>query len=172
MKPLNEALRKIETFWVKEPRYAFHRGEKTFFQFRCILNNGISANKLANLDLTLSLEFKEFLIFSNGADLFKDEAYGQWGVKIFNIAELELSIKYCKESRSKEFIKGDLVIGEFYGDSDLLILRCDPDNKDFGCVLVALPFDNRSDWYQVSNSFEVFLRNYVDFEGDKFWEIK
>lgn len=30
MKLLNEALRKIETLWSKEPKHAVHRGEKTF----------------------------------------------------------------------------------------------------------------------------------------------
>lgn len=66
MKLLNEALRKIETLWSKEPKHAVHRGEKTFFQFRCILNNGISPDRFGDIDLQLPTEFKEFLLVSNG----------------------------------------------------------------------------------------------------------
>lgn len=64
-----------------------------------------------------------------------------------------------------------MIIGEFYGDSDLLLLRCDPESKDYGVVLIALPFDNRSDWY-CSVNFEYFITDYVNFEGDKFWEMR
>lgn len=171
MKLLNEALRKIETLWSKEPKHAVHRGEKTFFQFRCILNNGISPDRFGDIDLQLPTEFKEFLLVSNGADLFKDEEYGQWGARIFSIDELQSSNKYYRELRPKDFTKGDLIIGEFYGDSDLLLLRCDPESKDYGAVLIALPFDNRSDWY-CSVNFENFITDYVNYEGDKFWEIQ
>lgn len=172
MKLLNEALRKIELLWSNELKHAVHRGEKTLFQFRCILNNGISPDRLGDIDLSLPKEFKEFLLVSNGADLFKDEEYGQWGVRIFSINELQSSNKYYRELRPKDFAKGDLIIGEFYGDSDLLLLRCDSESKDYGAVLIALPFDNRSDWPCVSVNFENFLNDYVNSEGDKFWEIQ
>ncbi len=98
---MNEALRKIEILWSKELKHAVHRGEKTFFQFRCILNNGISPDRFDDIDLQLPTEFKEFLLVSNGADLFKDEEYGQWGARIFSIDELQSSNKYYRELRGE-----------------------------------------------------------------------
>ena len=75
-----------------------------------------------------------------------------------------------KLRRSGDYVPGDLVIGTFLGDSDLLVVRCDPDSPDFGHVMVALPLDPRRDWYRVAGNLETFLQEYERSEGAKFWE--
>jgi hypothetical protein len=61
------------------------------------------------------------------------------------------------------------VVGEFLGDSDLLLVRCDPAAEDYGSVLVALPLDDRSEWDQAASSIEAFLLSYARTHGEKFW---
>lgn len=72
--------------------------------------------------------------------------------------------------RREDFRPGDLIIGEFLGDADLLVLRCDATSPDFGNVIIALPLDSREEWYVAANSLEGFLSQYIAAQGDKFWE--
>jgi hypothetical protein len=64
------------------------------------------------------------------------------------------------------FRSGDLVVGQFLGDQDLLIA------DDAGAVLVALPLDGRADWYRPARNIAAFLGQYVTANGAKFWEQK
>lgn len=108
---------------------------------------------------------------SNGAELFKDEIYGQWGLKLYELNELIAATKYYENERKADFLKGDLIIGEFYGDSECLLIRCDPNCRDYGYVYIVLPIDQREDWYVAANSFEEFMEKFYYFQGDKFWEL-
>ncbi|KAE9904771.1 SMI1/KNR4 family protein, partial [Enterobacteriaceae bacterium TzEc051] len=57
-----------------------------------------------------------------------------------------------------------------YGDSDLLLVRCDPNSDDYGSIFVVLPIDQRQDWYIVANTFQEFISKFYETQGDKFWE--
>jgi hypothetical protein len=59
----------------------------------------------------------------------------------------------------------------FLGDLDLVVIRSDPGQADFGHVLVALPIDPRSFWYEAASGLAEFLEKYAAAEGDKFWEV-
>jgi len=72
--------------------------------------------------------------------------------------------------RPSDYIGGDLLVGRFLGDSDLLLLRCDSTASDFGTVKISLPIDRRNEWDTVAQNFEDFLTKYVTAQGDKFWE--
>jgi hypothetical protein len=74
--------------------------------------------------------------------------------------------------RGRDASNGDLIIGQFIGDSDLLMLHCDPNEIDYGRIMVVLPMDSRKEWEVVAKDFYEFLYNYYVFQGDKFWEIK
>ena len=62
----------------------------------------------------------------------------------------------------------DVIIGEFLGDSDLLVFA--PSEVNSRKILVALPLDPRIDWDGVGGSIEEFLDMYQARGGDKFWE--
>lgn len=111
----------------------------------------------------------DFWSYCNGADLFKDVTFGQWGLNLFSIPEsVAASDKFARD-RAIDAKPDDLVVGAFFGDSDLLLVRCAPDADDFGTVLVALPIDGRSDWHLAARDFESFLERYVQKAGEKFW---
>lgn len=120
--------------------------------------------------ITLPLAIAHLWDETSGLCLFEDVNYGQWGLILWSpdrvITEQEKRIAQRKE----DFRPGDLIIGEFLGDSDLLILRCDATAPDFGNVAIALPLDSREEWYVAANSLESFLSQYIAAQGDKFWE--
>jgi hypothetical protein len=70
----------------------------------------------------LPKSIRGFYTVSNGADLFKDQEYGQWGLKLYSI-ESNFASKIYKSNRNNDALQSDLIIGEFYGDSDLLLVR-------------------------------------------------
>lgn len=107
---------------------------------------------------------------TSGLRLFEDITHGQWGLILWSpnqvIAEQEKRISQRKE----DFRPGDLIIGEFLGDADMMVLRCDATAPDFGNVIIALPLDFREEWYLAANSLSSFLSQFLAVKGDKFWE--
>lgn len=107
----------------------------------------------------------------DSAVLFEDVTYGQWGLRLLDHTSALAATKNLSTSNRKNFVVGDLVVGEFLGDSDLVIVRTDKSASDFGHVIISDPIDRRADWYSPANNFRSFLLTYVDAEGSKFWEI-
>jgi hypothetical protein len=63
-----------------------------------------------------------------------------------------------------------VILGRFIGDSDLLLVRADPQSPDFGRIIVVTGvIDPRPDWEIVAESFGEFLNRYVAARGDRYW---
>lgn len=169
MNSIHKIIEKIQNEWEIEPKKAIHKGIECPFPLRCSLN---PKNKIYPLifQTLLPKALEDFYTISNGADLFIDQEYGQWGLKLYPFEEITFASKIYKSSRKNDALQSDLIIGEFYGDSDLLLVRCDPDSDDYGSILVVLPIDQRQDWYIVANTFEEFINKFYESQGDKFWE--
>ena len=101
---------------------------------------------------------------ARSADLFVDVDYGQWGLRLFGPPRSKEETDRVRQGRPSDFGEGDVVIGEFLGDSDLLVVERD------GVVRVAWPLDPRADWPTVANDLSAFLLRYRDTEGAKYWE--
>lgn len=112
----------------------------------------------------------EFWRTCESARLFEDRKYGQWGLVLLNPQESTERSNAFRERRARDYMSGDRIVGEFLGDSDLLIVRCDPAASDFGKIVVALPIDARDAWPVVAPSFSEFLNKYTEEKGNKFWE--
>ncbi len=67
------------------------------------------------------------------------------------------------------YIEGDMIVGEFLGDTDKLLVRCDPQCDDFGSVSVTLPIDRRPDWPHLWQSLSDFIEVFVERGGKKYW---
>jgi len=101
--------------------------------------------------------------------LFEDVTYGQTGlVLVFPTRAIELT-KFQESVMQEKMEFGDLVIGEFLGDSDLLMLRCDENSPDFGKVLVMLPLDARKDWPVAGTTLGEFLLRFMSELGRPWW---
>lgn len=111
----------------------------------------------------------DFWKIARSAKLFEDKSYGQWGLEILDPSSAAMATGKLRDRRFRDYVLGDLVIGRFLGDSDLLVIRCDPSSSDFGNVLVAPPVDPRHEWYQVAESLAAFLDMFIRSGGDKLW---
>lgn len=101
-----------------------------------------------------------------------DVNYGQWGCIIWSPAEVIARHKEALRFREPDdFRVGDLIVGEFRGDNDLLLLRCDPSENDFGAIIVALPMDTRQDWPRVASSIIEFVEQFLAHPEKKYWEV-
>ncbi len=123
-----------------------------------------------NLDIQTNIpnDLRLFWQLVDKAVLFLDTDYGQWGLRIFSYSEALKESFLEKRNRSNDYIASDLVIGEFIGDLDKLVIDCSQAN--FGRVFVSLPIDSRRDWHIVASSFQEFLNLYIEGRGEKFWE--
>jgi hypothetical protein len=171
MERVTDLLKRIDIYWSK-PKKAVHREVETVFNLTCSLNAGADRDRLASYEEVFPDELLEFYRISDGGVFFRDVDFGQWGLNIHSINEVYAETELYFNDRGRDASDGDLIIGQFIGDSDLLMLRCDPNEIDYGRIMVVLPIDSRKEWEVVAKDFYEFLYNYYVFQGDKFWEIK
>ncbi len=170
MTTVSRSLHELRSDW-RDAKHGVHRGVRTYSPLACILaDRPASEAELADFPLPLPLDVRDFWLETEWADLFKDQQYGQWGLRLHSpleaIAEKTLEVR---EARTP-LVGSDLVLGRFYGDSELLLIRCDLTASDHGAVTVALPVYGRREWPIVAPSFEQFLSRYIRSDGDKYWE--
>ena len=102
------------------------------------------------------------------ARLFEDVTYGQWGLHLLSPAASAARTARERTDRPDDIRPDDVVVGEFLGDQDLLILA--PSESGDRRVLLALPLDKRDVWSGAAPSLADFLARYYDALGDKYWE--
>lgn len=105
-----------------------------------------------------------------GLRLFEDTDFGQWGLVTWPASQLIKKNHQVFSNRPSEYREGDLIIGEFLGDEELVVLRSDSTSQDYGKVLISLPIYPRRDWYVAADSIVEFLKRYVITHGQKYWE--
>jgi len=170
MSKVTETIRLMKEQW-GQPREAIHRGEKCPFPLACSFAPEAAAG-LDQLVLTTPADVREFWLTTRSATLFKDQLYGQWGVEVLEPAEALAETSRQAALRSRDFVRSDLVLARFFGDSDLIVVACDSQRSDFGSVRIALPIDKRDDWPVAAKSFGEFLERLVKAQGDKYWEVR
>jgi len=123
-----------------------------------------------SFSITLPLTIINLWNKTSGLRLFEDITYGQWGLILWSPNQVITEQEKYIAQRKSDFRPGDLIIGEFLGDADLLVLRCDETSPDFGNIIIALPLDSREEWNIASLTLESFLNQLIAANGDKFWE--
>jgi len=116
----------------------------------------------------LPSEARELWAASREGRLFEDLEYGQWGLVLLNPAASAARTASERAARPSEFRREDVVVGEFLGDLELVVVA--PSEARERRVLIALPLDGRSDWYAAAPSLSEFLARYFHAVGDKYWE--
>ena len=101
-----------------------------------------------------------------GARLFEDVDYGQWGLKL--LSPQASRDRTGEDYLSEDLLPDDIVIGEFIGDLDLVVLA--PSEEGSRRVLIAGEIDTRPKWQGVGSDLAQFLEKYVDASGDKYWK--
>lgn len=123
------------------------------------------------LAMALPIAVKEMWNRTSGLVMFWDITYSQWGLVLWSPDQAYVRHRrFRQNSRLEEWREGDLIVGEFLGDSDLLVLRCDPGSPDFGTVVISKPIDHRNDWVTAAKSLGEFVQQFWISQGEKFWE--
>jgi hypothetical protein len=140
------------------------------FKLGCSLSGPATDEEIASAwpDMPLPDELIGAWSASRESRLFEDVDYGQWGLVLLSPA---VSAKRTAEQRALRpgaYRGDDVVIGEFLGDLELLVLA--PSEAGDRGVLVALPLDDRRDWYPAAPGLARFLENYLRAHGAKYWE--
>lgn len=167
-KGVHEILLMLEREWA-EPRQTIHGGKPTLLALSVRLER---AAEPPALTADAPPDVRELWSEFKSARLFEDRRFSQWGLVLVSPERSQELTGKLSRDRAVDVAPGDLVVGQFLGDSDLLIVRADSGAADYGSVLIALPLDPRRDWYRAGASLAEFLRNYASAEGAKFWEIQ
>ncbi len=100
--------------------------------------------------------------------LFEDVDYGQWGLALLAPSASAARTAQERGARPSQFRPDDIVLGEFLGDQEVLVLA--PSESGWRRILIAFPLDDRSDWFGAAETLGQFLEQYFDHVGDKYWE--
>jgi len=96
--------------------------------------------------------------------LFRDVDYGQWGLHLLDPETAAVRTEQEMLLRPAVLVAGDVVIGEFLGDSEFVVMTADAG------ILIALPLDARAGWPQAAAGLGEFLATFVRQGGEKYWE--
>jgi hypothetical protein len=123
------------------------------------------------LSLVLPDELQNLWSIASEIRLMEDVNYGQWGCILWSPNEvIQRHLEATSWKRSEDLRPGDLVIGNFRGDPDLVILRCDSTQADYGSIVIALPMDERAEWPVVARSISEFIEEFASNPERKYWE--
>lgn len=100
---------------------------------------------------------------SRESRLFEDVDYGQWGLVLLSPAASAERTAEQRKLRPGDYRSDDVVVGEFLGDLELLVMA--PSEDGDRRVMVALPLDERRDWYAAAQDLARFLERYRDRQG-------
>jgi len=140
------------------------------FKLACWFDEPASADEIAAAwpGAELPAELVQAWSTSRRSKLFEDVDYGQWGLALLSPAAAAQRTADGRAQRAGAYRADDVVIGEFLGDQELLVLA--PSESNGGRVLIALPLDGRSDWPAAAGDLAEFLERYLNALGDKYWE--
>jgi hypothetical protein len=119
-------------------------------------------------DIELPGDLLELWASCREARLFEDVEYGQWGLVLLGPAASRARTAQERAARPSDLRPDDVVVGEFLGDQELVVLA--PSEAGRRRVLIALPLDGRDDWFAAASSLGEFLVRYFDAAGEKYWE--
>jgi hypothetical protein len=165
---IRDILERLERDWAT-PRPVLHPGSKTPALLQCSVER-VAGVEPAPGAAPLVGDLAELRRHARSARLFVDSRYGQWGLVLLSPERSREATEAFRTRRARDHREGDLVVGEFLGDSDLLLVRADPHEPDAGKVIVALPLDPRAEWYAPAASLREFLERFERAEGAKYWE--
>ena len=165
MRLLDVVLRAAQDWAVPQPL------EAEGMRFACDVDlRPASPGSIAQLPYQPAAELLELWQVARSACLFRDTVYGQWGLQLIPPSDCAAETGDLRRSRPEEYFRGDLVVGRFLGESELLLLRCNENQGDYGTTVVALPIDGRKDWHFTGLSLGQLASEFVASRGKKFWE--
>ncbi len=110
-------------------------------------------------------EARALWLLCGEALLFEEPDYGQWGLHLLGPAASAARTAYEQAERPEDIRPSDVVIAEWLGDLELVVLAGTDEQ-----VLAAEPLDERSQWTKVAPNIATLLCNLVASDGERYWE--
>jgi hypothetical protein len=128
---------------------------------------------LASFNDRLPKDYATFLgQVSNGAILYHDAEYGQWGFELYGTDKLVKKQKlWGKSIPIEEWGSRFIAFGEMFGEANALVFDLSKPsiNQDSCAVLEASAIDPIEYWPLASRSFHDWLDHLITAQGDKYW---
>lgn len=113
--------------------------------------------------------YKEFLRISNGAFMFRDIKYGQWGCHILRVEEL-LSVTNQVKKRGYKLSESWIVYATWLGDGDLLIFDLSKYNAGERNYIIDGDQGYQTDeWDYIKGDFSKWFDRLIVAQGAKYW---
>lgn len=113
-------------------------------------------------------DYLEFLgIVSDGALLYYEQEFGQWGFELFDHKEFALKQRFWRENLVLPNNTRYMAFCELYGENNVLVIDTNDKNQ---CILEANCYFEPSDWTTVANSLEEWFDQLIANDGEKYWD--
>lgn len=128
-------------------------------ELTCRLSAGLPESQVP---ATASEQLREFWRHTSGGPLLVDEQFGICGLTLYGPEQAKQQTLGRIEA-GYELSESDRVIGEFIGDTDMLIV------DDHNRVIISTASYPRDDWYTFESLSDV-LSKYIQAGAEKYWE--
>jgi hypothetical protein len=119
--------------------------------------------------IILPEEYKEFLKISNGALMFKDIKYGQWGCNILGLNDI-LNITNRKKEEGYRLKNYMIVFATWLGDCDVLVFDLNKYNTgEKHYIIDGDQGYQTSDWLYIRGDFGKWIDRLIVAQGAKYW---
>ncbi len=133
-------------------------------QYEFKWNKGANDTQLQKISDKCPTDYVDFLKFTNGAILYYDTKYGQWGYEFFSIEQM-LKETISTRDLGYELPESCFVIARCFGDSDLILINLENSSIIYGEG--SLPY---KEWETIATTFEEFIDKLIASKGNKYWE--
>lgn len=119
--------------------------------------------------ITMPNSFKDFLKITNGATLFKDVLYGQWGCKIHGLDEM-IDVTNQVNNWGYNLKQGWLVFATWLGDCDILVFDLNKNVAEGNSYIIDGEQGERmDDWINIRGDFSKWIDRLIVAQGAKYW---
>lgn len=138
-------------------------------------NNSITEEEVCEFEkkigYSLPKSYVEFLKISDGAILFKDALFGQWGydlVSIDSIIETTNNIRNLGYNIPMQTI----VIAKSFGDGDFILIDLIKAKNNDDYLIDGEQGYQYDDWEVIKGKFDKFIDRLIVAQGAKYWRWK
>jgi hypothetical protein len=159
---------------LSERNTIFAQSEEGFFrEVGFVFNDPIGIDAINQFELThrivLPESYKKFLQIANGATLFEDIKYGQWGCVIYSLEQILVKTNFMK-SIGFELHDSWIVFAEWLGDCDILIFDLEKAKLKKANYII----DGDSGYAStvgryLNGDFETWIDRLIISQGEKYW---
>lgn len=119
--------------------------------------------------IALPDDYKAFLKISNGATLFKDVEYGQWGCQILALDQLIVATQDLR-NYGQDLTEASIVFATWLGDGDTLLFDLRKyQNEGKNYIIDGDAGYNFEEWEYIKGNFGKWIDRLIVSQGAKYW---